>query len=126
MKTVLAFGTYDKLHPGHRWFLSEAKKLGDRLVVVVARDANVERIKGKLPRDNEQIRLANVQAIPEVDEAKLGYEDYKKRLQVITDAQPQVICLGYDQAPGFQSPNPKIQVVRLGAFHPEVYKSSKL
>ncbi len=126
MKTVLAFGTYDKLHPGHRWFLHEAKKLGDRLVVIVARDINVMRIKGKMPRDNEQARLANVKEIPEVDEAKLGYADYQKRLQVITDVNPDIICLGYDQAPGFQSPDPTIEVIRLGAFHPEVYKSSKL
>lgn len=126
MTTVLAFGTYDKLHPGHRWFLAEAKKLGDRLVVVVARDKNVERIKGHLPAQPEQQRLAQVQAVPDVDEANLGYEDYAKRLQVITDANPQIICLGYDQAPGFQSPDPNIKVVRLEAFHPDIYKSSKL
>ena len=126
MNTVLAFGTYDKLHPGHRWFLTEAKKLGDRLVVIVARDQNVLHYKGHLPTDNEQTRLANVQSLEVVDEARLGYEDRSKREQVITDTNPQIICLGYDQAPGFQSPDPNIKVVRLEAFHPEKYKSSLL
>lgn len=126
MTTVLVFGTYDKLHPGHRYFLAEAKKHGDRLVVVVARDKNVAVIKGKLPRDSEATRLANIQAVPEVTEARLGYEDYSKKEQIIEEIKPNIICLGYDQAPGFQSPNPAIAVVRLEAFHPEIYKSSKL
>lgn len=126
MKTVLAFGTYDKLHPGHHFFLTEAKKLGDRLVVIVARDNNVLHYKNHLPQDNEQTRLANVQALDCVDEARLGYEDISKRLQVITDTNPDVICLGYDQAPGFKSPDPNIEVARLPAFQPETYKSSLL
>ncbi len=126
MKTVLAFGTYDKLHPGHQFFLAEAKKYGDRLVVVVARDKNVELVKGKLPRDPEQLRLANVQAVAVVDSARLGYEDYSKKEQIISEIQPDVICLGYDQAPKFRSPDPNIEVIRLPAFHPELYKSSLL
>lgn len=126
MTTVLAFGTYDKLHLGHKFFLTEAKKYGGRLVVIVARDRNVAKIKGKPPRNNEQTRLANVQALAMVDEAKLGLEDYSKKEQIIAEIKPDVICLGYDQAPHFQSPDPAIQVIRLEAFHPEIYKSSKL
>jgi len=44
---VLAFGTFDILHPGHEFYLKEAKKHGDILDVVVARDSTVEKIKGK-------------------------------------------------------------------------------
>ncbi len=126
LTTVLAFGTYDKFHPGHQWFLTEAKKLGDRLVVVIGRDQNVLKLKGHLPSQNEQERLEIVQAFTAVDEARLGMEDYSKREQMIADINPQIICLGYDQAPGFKPSNPNIQVVRLASFHPEIYKSSKL
>lgn len=126
MITVLVFGTFDKLHPGHRWFLSEAKKYGDRLVVVVARDHNVDQVKGHRPTQSEAQRLEQIQAVPEVNEARLGLDDYAKKEEIIEEIKPNVICLGYDQAPHFQSPDPAIQVIRLEAFHPEIYKSSKL
>ena len=47
MKTVLAFGTFDVLHPGHIHYLKKAKGLGDRLVVIVSRDDSVRLIKKK-------------------------------------------------------------------------------
>lgn len=126
MKTVLVFGTFDKLHPGHEFFLHQAKSYGDKLVVVVARDHNVLKIKGKLPQDNEQTRLTQVRLVPEVNKARLGLEDYSKKETIIDEIKPDIICLGYDQAPSFQSPNSNIQVIRLPAFHPDIYKSSKL
>lgn len=124
--TVLVFGTFDKLHPGHEFFLKTAATHGGRLVVIIARDHNVARLKGHSPRDSEQQRLANIQALPYVSEARLGLKDFSQKEQVIFDTQPDVICLGYDQAPGFKSPLPEIKVIRLPAFHPEKYKSSLL
>lgn len=126
MTTVLAFGTFDKFHEGHQWFLQEAKKHGQRLVVVVARDHNVQLVKGRLPKYNEQARLATVQGFSAVNEAKLGLEDYSKKDTIIATVNPDIICLGYDQAPNFQPPSSSIQVVRLPAFHPDKYKSSLL
>lgn len=124
IKTVLAFGTYDLLHPGHEWFLGQAAALGDRLVVVVARDGNVERIKGRRPVHSEEERQAAVAALPMVAEARLGYVDFAKRLQVLADVQPDVIALGYDQQATL--PVGQWQVVRLGVFQPDRYKSSLL
>jgi len=124
--TVLTFGTFDKFHPGHQYFLTEAKKHGDRLVVVIARDKNVQLVKGHLPTQTEEVRRQAVAAFPVVDEVMLGLEDYSKKESVIDQVKPDVICLGYDQAPKFQSPSPAIQVFRLSAFHPEKYKSSLL
>lgn len=125
-RKVLVFGTYDKFHPGHEYFLTEAKKYGNYLVVVIARDKNVESLKGKSPRDNELVRQANVAACPAVDEAILGLEDFSQRYEMIQKIQPDIICLGYDQAPSFKSPNPDISIIRLGSYHPEKYKSSLL
>lgn len=124
MKTVLVFGTFDLFHPGHEFFLREAEKRGDRLVVIVARDKNVERIKGRFPIDNEETRLKNVASFVSVDEARLGYEDWGKHLQVLEDVEPDVICLGYDQKA--RIPEGKWEVVRLPAHQPETYKSSLL
>jgi FAD synthetase len=126
MTTVLVFGTFDKLHPGHEWFLMEAKKYGDRLVVVVGRDRNVTMLKGRQPKQSEADRLAAIQRLPYVTEARLGLENYTRRLEMIASIKPAVICLGYDQAPNFRSPSPNIRVTRLPAFYPEKYKSSLL
>lgn len=123
---VLVFGTYDKFHPGHEYFLTEAKKHGDYLAVVIARDKNVEALKGKMPRDNELIRQANVAKFSTVDKAILGLEDFSQRHAVIDQVKPDIICLGYDQAPDFKSPSPNIKIIRISAFQPEKYKSSLL
>ena len=36
MKKVMCFGTFDGVHKGHEYYLHEARKLGDYIVVVVA------------------------------------------------------------------------------------------
>lgn len=46
MKNVLVGGCFDLIHYGHVRFLTEAKKLGDRLVVALESDENVRRMKG--------------------------------------------------------------------------------
>ena len=58
MKTVMCAGTFDTIHPGHLYFLSEAKKYGDKLIVVVARDETSEKMKGKKPTRNILNRIA--------------------------------------------------------------------
>lgn len=123
---VLVFGTYDKFHPGHEYFLTEAKKYGDYLVVVIARDKNVEALKSKLPRDDELVRQANVAKFSAVDKTLLGFEDFSQRHLIIDQVKPGIICLGYDQAPDFKSSSPDIKIVRIGSYYPERYKSSLL
>ena len=52
---ILLFGTFDHLHPGHAFVLSEAVRRG-HVTVIVARDGNVERIKGRAPSQPEEER----------------------------------------------------------------------
>jgi len=100
---VLASGVFDVLHYGHVRFLEEAKKVGGknaRLVVIVARDSTVERLKGRKTVIPEHQRRALVEALKPVDEAILGYEnaDFKQSIeQVIEKIQPNIIAIGYDQ-----------------------------
>lgn len=124
MITVLTFGTFDKFHPGHQYFLTEAKKHGDYLVVVIARDSNVEKIKHKQPSQSEQQRLAQVRAFAAVDEAVLGQLDFSKRFDMIAQTKPDIICLGYDQRHTETLEQFNIPIIRLPAYHPEKYKSS--
>ena len=46
-RIVLAGGCFDILHVGHVRFLSEAKRMGDYLVVLLENDKNVKKLKGK-------------------------------------------------------------------------------
>jgi FAD synthetase len=131
MRTVLVAGTFDILHPGHNDFFSQAKIHGDRLVVIVARDSTVLRVKGKAAHHDEKTRLAAVAANPLVDKARLGNEG--DLLTVVHEEKPDVICLGYDQKMDGEELKQRlserglfVNVIRLDAHKPEVYKSSIL
>lgn len=94
MIRVLATGVFDILHPGHVHFLTEAKKLGDELVVVVARDSVAQRMK-RLPFIPENIRVAMVASLKPVDKAILGVEG--NIYDILDEVKPSIVALGYDQ-----------------------------
>ena len=94
MVRVMATGVFDLLHLGHVYFLSEARKLGDELVVVVARDQTARRLKRE-PYVPELIRCQMVEALKPVDRAVLG--SATDLYQSVVDLRPDVIALGYDQ-----------------------------
>ena len=99
MKTVLAAGVFDLLHYGHIRYLEEAKKTGGedaRLVVIVARDETVRRLKGQDPIIPEDQRRAVIEALKVVDEALLGHEDMDL-IQVIEQVKPDIVVMGHDQ-----------------------------
>lgn len=93
MRKVLATGTFDILHPGHLYFLKEAKKYGDVLYVIVARDSMI-RHKPK-PVIPEEQRLEMVSALKPVDFALLGSDS--DIFEPVEKIRPDVIVLGYDQ-----------------------------
>jgi len=131
MTTVMCFGSFDILHPGHIFFLKRAKSLGDKLVVVIARDSTIKEVKGITPKYNERQRQEHIRDLKIADKVMLGYETDK--YEVIEEINPDVIALGYDQD-GFadnlkeemekRKMAPKI--VRLTSYKEEHYKSSKL
>src|SRR5687767_8290289 len=133
MTRVFAAGTFDGFHEGHRDYLRQARAQGDELVVLVARDSTVERIKGRRPRQSEEERLKDVQQEPLVDRAVLGSEGGKK-FDILLELRPDVIVLGYDQPTKeedlriFLDGNglSSTRIVRGVAYHPETYKSSLL
>jgi FAD synthetase len=87
-------GVFDLLHPGHLHMLEEAKKLGDELVVVIARDASATREK-HAPITSEGHRRRMVEALKPVDRAVLGHlGDYYR---IVTELKPDIIALGFDQ-----------------------------
>ncbi len=91
---VMATGVFDLLHPGHVYFLTEARKLGDELVVVVARDQTARRLKHE-PYVPEHIRREMVEALKPVDRAVLG--STTDIYATVVRERPSIIALGYDQ-----------------------------
>lgn len=65
---VLAGGCFDILHLGHIEFLSEAKKRGDYLFILLESDESIKKIKGNgRPINNQRERAEVLQAICDVD-----------------------------------------------------------
>jgi FAD synthetase len=91
----MATGVFDLLHPGHVYFLTEARKLGDELVVVVARDSTARKVKHE-PITSEASRVAMVAALKPVDVALLGHEG--DIYEILAEVRPDVIVLGHDQS----------------------------
>ena len=127
---VLAFGTFDIIHPGHLYYLSQSKKQGTRLVVVIARDETVGRRKGRKPIFCENDRRTLIASLAVVDEAVLG--DPIHHCRVIDRIRPDTICLGYDQNITRQHISlqlkhmniPVRSIVRIRSYKPRSYKSS--
>ena len=127
----MAFGSFGVLHKGHEHYLKEAKSYGDYLIVVVGRDENILRFKGKKPKHDDEYRLEQVKKLNFVDKAVLGHKD--NVFEVLNEFKPDVICLGYDQKVDeeklreeLRKRNLKAEIVRAKPYKEDVYKSSKL
>lgn len=131
---IMVFGTFDMVHKGHESMFAQARALAAHpyLIVSVARDRSAARMKGAAPRHTEEERLARVAAHPLVHEAVLG--DAEGYMPHIVAAQPDIIALGYDQEGEYVEHVERdlrvaglaTRIVRLHAFEPETYKTSKL
>ena len=94
-KRVIATGVFDLLHLGHIHFLRAARELGDELVVIVANDATVRRMK-RAPVMPAAVRAEMVAALKPVDQAVVGREGNMLDI-VVEEIRPHIIVLGYDQ-----------------------------
>lgn len=95
-KRVLAFGTFDGLHAGHRAFLKQARSCGEHLTVVLPRDHIVRELKGREPRIRLEERIAALEALPAVDKA-VGGDARTGSWRIVEELRPDVIALGWDQ-----------------------------
>lgn len=121
----MGFGTFDGIHPGHLSYLKQLAGLGDEICVVVARDSNVQKIKGRAPRLHEKDRAKAVQKTNLANHVFMGNE--KDFYKCITDHKPDVIGLGYDQKADIdflKKTFPHTKVVRLKSFGADKHKSS--
>lgn len=94
-KVIFTNGCFDILHAGHITYLSEAKRLGDILVVGVNSDASVRRLKGEdRPVNTLEDRLTLLSALECVDYVVMFEEDTP--LEIIKKIEPDVLVKGGD------------------------------
>ena len=129
---VMVFGVFDLFHKGHRSFLAQARKHG-KVVVVVARDKAIQKLKRKKPHHTEQARVAAVRKSIGVAKAILG-DKIQGSYKIIKKIRPDIICLGYDQrglekdlkARMCANSIPAIPIFRLKAFKPRKFHTSMI
>ena len=94
-KIVFTNGVFDIIHRGHAAYLSEAKKLGDVLIVGLNSDSSVKRIKGSTrPVNNENDRAYVLVNLKPVDYVAIFEEDTPYNL--IKSVVPDVLVKGGD------------------------------
>jgi len=94
-KIVFTNGCFDILHQGHVRYLSEAKKLGDYLIVGLNSDRSIRNIKGNnRPLMTEGERAELLAALCFVDGVVIFNED--DPLAIIKYIQPHILVKGAD------------------------------
>lgn len=127
----MLFGSFDILHLGHENLFKQARKKGDYLIVCLARDCTIEKIKGRKPVFNERQRLFNLKKTSWADKVVLG--DKKDYFKKIRKEKPDIFCLGYDQVyfikglkEKIKKLNLRVKIIRLKPYREKIYKSSKI
>ena len=95
-RIVLTGGCFDILHIGHVRFLSEAKRMGDYLVVLLESDKKVKKLKGKnRPVLTQKERAEMLSALESVDLIVLlpMIENDSDYLNLVIKIKPDIIAV---------------------------------
>ncbi len=130
---IMLFGTFDLIHPGHLHLFKQARKLAKNpfLIVSIARDSNVKKIKEHLPKNSQSKRQQQISKVPLVDKVVLG--GARSHIPHIIKERPDIIALGYDQTAytkglcqDLAARGLKVKIIRLKPHKPHIYKTSLL
>jgi len=95
---VFTNGCFDILHRGHIMYLSQAKELGDYLVIGLNSDSSVKILKGpSRPVNNQEDRALMLAALEFVDAVILFEEETP--LKLIENISPDILVKGGDYIP---------------------------
>ncbi len=130
MKTVLVFGTFDVIHPGHKYFLQQSASYGDNLIAVVARDKFVRMNKNKSPVHSETERLDHIIKSGLVNNASLS-DPVTGSYDVVSKYRPDIICFGHDQTELHESfrnwvdiKNISVEIIVIDSYKRDRYSST--
>ena len=94
-KIVFTNGCFDIIHAGHVYYLNEAKKLGDLLVIGLNSDDSVRRLKGNSrPINTQSDRAIVLSALKAVD--YVVYFEVDTPYELINLLVPDVLVKGSD------------------------------
>lgn len=94
-KTVVVSGHFNPLHIGHIEYLNEAKKLGDKLIVIVNNDIQCQ-LKGNTFM-NEQERMVIIKSLKMVDEVFLSIDVDESVCKTLELIKPHIFAKGGDR-----------------------------
>jgi len=95
--SVAVSGYFDPIHVGHLDYLELAKKLGDKLIVIVNNNHQCVLKKGK-PFMDELDRMRIVKSIDMVDEVFLSVDSDKSVCKSLEEIKPDIFANGGDRA----------------------------
>ena len=96
MTTVCVSGYFTILHKGHIQLFEEAKKLGDRLVVIVNNNDQQIQKKGKLIHDAEDIKCI-IENLKMVDEVVVTIDKDRTVCETLKMIKPDIFANGGDR-----------------------------
>ncbi len=96
MKKVAISGYFDPIHVGHIEYIKTAKKLGDRLVVIVNNNHQCNLKKGKYFMD-EKDRVVILENIKDIDEVFLSVDKDKTVCKSLELLKPDIFANGGDR-----------------------------
>ena len=96
MILVVASGYFDPLHVGHIEYLELAKKLGDKLIVIINNDIQAQLKKGHSFM-NEKDRMKIVSSLECVDEIFLSIDKDKTQCKSLEFLKPNIFANGGDR-----------------------------
>jgi cytidyltransferase-like protein len=96
MKTVAISGYFDPIHVGHLEYITEARKLGDKLIVIVNNNQQCVLKKGK-PFMDEKDRVLITSILKDVDEVFLSVDHDKTVCKSLELLKPDIFANGGDR-----------------------------
>lgn len=95
MKIIMVSGSFDPLHLGHLTHFKEAKKLGDKLVVVIDGDSYTIGKKGRvfMPVEDRTAIIGELRCVNEVIALEKNKSDIE---EIILKVKPDILAKGGD------------------------------
>ena len=100
MKVVVVSGYFDPIHVGHLELMEKAKSLGDKLIVIVNNDKQVNMKRGKDPFMNQDDRKKLIESIKHVDEAFISIDEDRSVCASLRAIKPNIFANGGDRHQG--------------------------
>jgi len=95
-KVVAVSGYFNPLHVGHLEMIEKAKKLGDKLVVILNNDIQVK-LKGSVPFMNLKDRVKIMSALADVDQVFISIDKDKTVCESLKKLKPDIFANGGDR-----------------------------